>query len=203
MTFYLIDELEQGTPEWRMWRRGVIGASDAAAIIGENPWSSRQTLLEEKLGIQKEFEGNAITREGQQLEEPARKSLEKLFNHKLSPTVVQDANEPFLAASLDAIDESRNHVYEIKCGVKAFERTYQSRSVPGYYVAQLQHILMVTELKEIVFAVYRPGLSPVTINVKRDNAYIKRLRIAEIEFVSELKARGHQIQYEFRGVRIR
>lgn len=203
MTFYLIDDIQQGSHEWRAWRQGVIGASDAAAIIGENPWSSRQRLLDEKLGIKREFEGNQVTREGQQLEEPARRSLEKLFKHKLSPTVVQDANEPYLAASLDAIDDSRNHVYEIKCGAKAFERTYETRTVPGYYVAQLQHILMVTELNEIVFAVYRPGKDLLTINVKRDDNYIKRLRNAEIEFVRELKKRGHQIQYQFRGIRIR
>ena len=203
MTFYRIDDLEQGSHQWRAWRRGVVGASDAPTIMGENPWASRSRLLEEKLGIHKEFEGNAATREGHQLEEPARKVLERHFNQKLRPTVVQDANEPFLAASLDAIDETENHVYEIKCGAKTYERTKSTNGVPEHYSAQLQHILMVTQLEKIIFAVYRPGEKTLILKVERNEKYIKRLRAAEIDFVSELKKRGHNIQYEFKGIRVR
>ena len=75
MSFYLIDDLEQGSTEWLNWRRGVIGASDAATIMGENPWASSRRLLEEKLGLHRSFSGNAATREGHRLEEFARESL--------------------------------------------------------------------------------------------------------------------------------
>ena len=68
MSFYLIDDLEQGSSEWRAWRKGVIGASDAPKIMGENPWGSRSSLLDEKLGLVREFQGNAKTREGNSLE---------------------------------------------------------------------------------------------------------------------------------------
>ena len=104
MSFYLIDDLEQGSAEWLDWRRGVIGASDAATIMGENPWASATKLLEEKLGLHQSFGGNAATREGHRLEEFARESLEKKYRHKIMPTVVQDSKDPFLAASLDGID---------------------------------------------------------------------------------------------------
>jgi len=203
MTFYRIDDLEQGSRQWRAWRRGVVGASDAPTIMGENPWSSRSRLLEEKLGIHKEFEGNAATREGHQLEIPARKVLEQHFNQKLKPTVVQDANDPFLAASLDAIDDTENHIYEIKCGVKTYEKTRSEKEVPGHYFAQLQHILMVTQLEKIVFAAYRPGEKTLILKVNRDERYIKRLRAAEVEFVNELQKKGHSIQYEFKGIKVR
>jgi siroheme synthase len=36
MSFYLVDDIEQGTAKWLQWRRGVIGASEAAIIMGEN-----------------------------------------------------------------------------------------------------------------------------------------------------------------------
>ena len=55
MSFYLIDDLEQGSREWHAWRKGVIGASDAPKIMGENPWGSRSSLLDEKLGLVREF----------------------------------------------------------------------------------------------------------------------------------------------------
>jgi putative phage-type endonuclease len=202
MTFYLIDDLEQGTQQWRNWRKGVVGASDAPTIMGENPWASRSRLLEEKLGLHKEFEGNAATREGHQLEGPARKVLENHFKQKLNPKVVQDAKEPFLAASLDAIDDSQKNIYEIKCGAKTYEQTLRSNAVPKYYRAQLQHVMMITELEKIIFAAYRPGKETIILKVMRDERYIKQLRSAEIEFVSELKSRGHELQYEFRGVRV-
>ena len=64
MSFYFIDDLEQGSTEWHAWRRGVIGASDAATIMGENPWASARRLMEEKLGLHRAFGGNAATREG-------------------------------------------------------------------------------------------------------------------------------------------
>ena len=42
--------LEQGTAEWLAWRTQGIGASEAPAILGENPWKSRRALLAEKTG---------------------------------------------------------------------------------------------------------------------------------------------------------
>ena len=96
--FYLIADMEQGTDSWRAWRRGVIGASDAPTIMGENPWASPRRLMEEKLGLHREFTGNAATREGHRLEEFARKELSTKHSRKLRPIIIQDSEEAFLAA---------------------------------------------------------------------------------------------------------
>jgi len=66
----------------------------------------------------------------------------------------------------------------------------------------LQHVMMITELEKIVFAAYRPGKETIILKVMRDERYIKQLRTAEIDFVRELESRGHDLQYEFRGVRV-
>ncbi len=202
MSFYLIDDLEQGSSDWLAWRRGVIGASDAATILGENPWASSQRLLEEKLGLHRPFRGNAATREGQRLEVYARESLEKKFRHRIMPAVVQDSKDPFLAASLDGIDSGKTRLYEIKCGLKSYEKTRETQTVPPYYVAQLQHMMMVTELDSMIFAAYRPDERLISFEVERDDRYIKRLRKEELRFIKELKSHGHSIQYEFRGYRV-
>ena len=202
LTFYLIDDLEQGTTEWLDWRRGVIGASDAATIMGENPWGSSQRLMEEKLGLHRPFGGNAATREGHRLEEFARESLEKKYRHKIMPIVVQDSKDPYRAASLDGKDSSSTRIYEIKCGMKSYEMTRNTGAVPAYYVAQLQHMMMVTQLDSLIFAAYRPDERLISFEVERDESYIKRLRKEELNFVKELKSRGHSIQYEFRGYRV-
>ena len=199
MSFYLIDDLEQGSREWHAWRKGVIGASDAPKIMGENPWGSRSSLLDEKLGLVREFQGNDKTREGNSLEGNARKSLETKFKLKLMPTIVQDSKEPFLAASLDAICIDHENRFEIKAGIQAYEHTKMTKSVPGYYMGQLQHMLMVTEMESLTYAVYRPDKPLLTLIVYRNDSYIKRLRKKEKEFVQELVERGHNVQYQFIG----
>ena len=199
MSFYLIEDLEQGSSEWHAWRKGVIGASDAPKIMGENPWGSRSSLMDEKLGLVREFQGNSKTREGNILEEDARKSLASKFKLKLKPTIVQDSQEPFLAASLDGICSDYENLFEIKAGLKAYEHTKLNKTVPDYYVGQLQHMLMVTEFESLTYAVYRPDKPLLTIEIYRNESYIKRLRKKEKEFVQELVDRGHDFQYQFVG----
>ena len=199
MSFYLIDDLEQGSSEWHAWRKGVIGASDAPKIMGENPWGSRSSLLDEKLGLVREFQGNAKTREGNSFEGDARKSLESKYKMRLKPTIVQDSKEPFLAASLDAICSNHENLFEIKAGLKAYDHTKMTKSVPEYYLGQLQHMLMVTEMDSLTYAVYRPDKPLLTLKVYRNDSYIKRLRKKEKEFVQELVNLGHEMQYQFVG----
>ncbi len=200
--FYLISDLEQGTDAWRTWRRGVIGASEAPTIMGENPWASPRRLMEEKLGLHREFSGNAATREGNRLEIVARKELSAKHARKLRPVIIQDSEDAFLAASLDAMDSTNEHVYEIKCGVKAYEKTNLHRSVPGYYVGQVQHILMITGFDSLCFAAYRPDEPLVTIEVHRDDRYIKLLRKKETEFAQQLVQKSHKIQKKFVGSKV-
>ncbi len=199
MSFYMIDHLEQGSSEWHAWRKGVIGASDAPKIMGENPWGSRSSLLDEKLGLVREFRGNAKTREGNSFEGDARKSLESKYKMRLKPTIVQDSKEPFLAASLDAICSNHENLFEIKAGLKAYDHTKMTKSVPEYYLGQLQHMLMVTEMDSLTYAVYRPDKPLLTLKVYRNDSYIKRLRKKEKEFVQELVNLGHEMQYQFVG----
>jgi putative phage-type endonuclease len=202
MTFYLVDDIEQGTAKWLQWRRGVIGASEAAIIMGENRWKGRQQLIDEKRGLVEPFSGNAATREGHLLEGHARVALEKKYQEKLSPTIVQDIHEPFLAASLDAINTSNNQIYEIKCGARTYETVEISRKVPSYYVAQIQHMLMVTQMNSLIFAAYRPNEPLITFEVFRNDSYIRELRRKEKDFIKELERHGHKVQNEFRGYQV-
>jgi len=202
MSFYLVDDIEQGTAKWRQWRRGVIGASEAAIIMGENRWKGRQQLIDEKRGLVEPFSGNDVTREGNLNEPHARAALERKYEEKLSPTIVQDIYEPFLAASLDAINKPKDRIYEIKCGARTYETVENSRKVPHYYVAQVQHMLMVTQMESLIFAAYRPHEPLITFEVFRNDIYIRELRRKEKDFIKELEGHGHKIQYEFRGYQV-
>ena len=197
--YYELPNLEQGSDEWRRWRKGVIGASEAPTIMSENRWQSAQFLLEEKLGLKPEFTGNAATREGHRLEEDARRELVKKFQIELGPTVIQDGEVPYFAASLDAIDKKHSQVFEIKCGAKAYEIVASKREVPSYYFGQLQHILMITQLDKIIYAAYRPYSQLITLEIGRSDSYISKLRETEEKFAETLRKKGHKLQAEFKG----
>lgn len=198
----MVDDIEQGTEKWLEWRRGVIGASEAAIIMGDNRRKGRQQLLDEKRGLIEPFRGNRITREGNLIEPHARAALAKKYKQKLTPTIVQDFHEPYLAASLDAINSSRDQIYEIKCGARTYETIENSRKVPSYYLAQVQHMLMVTQMESLIFAAYRPQEPLITFEVFRIDSYIRELRRKEKDFIRELERHGHKIQNEFCGYQV-
>lgn len=201
MVFFLIDSLEQGSEEWKEWRRGVIGASEAPTIMGENPFETANKLKLEKLGRIPAFQGNAATREGQRLEPVARRILEKRFG-SLRPVVVQDGELPFLAASLDGMTHDHDRVVEIKCGAKAYAMLADRKRIPDYYRAQLQHILMITGLDEITYSAYRPRQPVRIMTVSRDDRYIRRMRRTEMNFMDDLISHGHPFQRVFRGRKV-
>lgn len=198
----MIDDIKHGTSKWHEWRRGVIGSSEASIIMGENRWTNRQRLMDEKLGLVQPFAGNQATQQGDLLQPKAIKALEAKFNQKLKATIVQDAEEPCLAASLDAINEDMNQIFEVKCGFKTYETVSRTNQVPSYYFAQLQHMLMVTQMESLIFAVYQPGKKLLISEIPRNDSYIEVLRDEELKFAGELYARGLRIQSDFRGFEV-
>ena len=203
MTFRKITHLKQGTSKWRNWRKGVIGASDAPTIMGENPWKNIESLFNEKVGLEPEFKGNANTREGKRLEPIARKFLSSTHELKLQPTIIQDSKHPFLIASLDGIDEDHQYIFEIKCGRYAYRHTREIRNVPLFYKAQLQHMLMITNFEYLYYCSYWPGENAIQYKIHRDDNYIKILRKTELEFAERLTDYGHKLEEKFLGRKIK
>jgi predicted phage-related endonuclease len=113
--------------------------------------------------------------------------------------LIQDAEIPFLAASLDGLDRTNGKVYEIKCGRYAYRETAYWKSPPSYYTAQLQHILMITGFDEITYVAYRPKQKLIVLQIGRDSRYIRNLRATEECFAARLMKRGHRFQANFMG----
>jgi putative phage-type endonuclease len=185
---YKIIDFDQGTSAWHDWRNQGVGASDAPAIMGENPWKSRDQLLREKIsGIT--FGGNDATNRGKALEPEARMCYERLTGLAVRPVCLQNIQFDWLRASVDGLAYDGNTVVEIKCGDSVYKRTAAERQVPRYYYGQLQHILAVTGLQRIDFWCYLPGYPEVRLSVDRDARYIDTLIKTENEFWQELLRR--------------
>jgi putative phage-type endonuclease len=191
---YTIADLQQGTPEWRVWRSQGIGASDAPTIMGENPWKSPAQLLNEKCEKRSEAPNAAMAR-GTELEPEARKSYERRSGIGVVPACLQSSKHEWLRASVDGLALNGKTVIEIKCGESVYRKSSMARKVPDYYVGQLQHILAVTDLPSIDFWCYLPGRPEVLLRVARDDGYIQRLIHVEALFWQEiLKRRAARFQ---------
>lgn len=68
MSAVLTDAPAYGSPEWTAWRRGGLGASELAAVMGLDPYTTEHELWEVKTGRVPAFAGNAKTRWGHRME---------------------------------------------------------------------------------------------------------------------------------------
>lgn len=183
---YQVIDVQQGTSPWHTWREGGLGASDAPAIMGENPWKTRGRLMSEKLSGARPFSNAAMAR-GAALEPEARRCYERTERVAVLPLCVESNERPWMRASLDGLSTDRRRVVEIKCGRSVYKYTYKNNQPPVYYVGQLQHILAVTGLSEIDFWCYLPNERPLHVRVARDQRYIDKLLVQEELFWKELE----------------
>lgn len=189
---------EQNTAAWLNWRLDGIGASDAPAVMGENPWKRPERLLAEKVAARRSYfvgragghgggwgggrEGGSAAGRGTALEPHARARYCAHRGVDAQPACLESRARSWQRASLDGIDHGRGHAVEIKCGEKVYALTAASGTVPGYYYGQLQHILSVTGFAAVDFWVWLPGRRPLLLTVERDEAYIARLVEREAAF---------------------
>ena len=185
---YRTVDFTQGTQAWLDWRNHGIGASDAPAIMGENPWKSPDRLLKEKLnGATPEL--NKAMRRGTVLEPEARSRYEEVTGIKVRPMCLESRQFYWLRASLDGLAHDGSSAIEIKCGEAVYRFAAYEHQVPNYYVGQLQHILAVTGLALIDFWCYLPGRPEVHLSIERDDDYIDRLIETEKRFWQRLESR--------------
>ncbi len=178
---YKIVNLQQRTKEWLEWRNQGIGASDAPAIMGENPWKSAAHLLQEKCG-RTTYKSNAAMERGAALEPEARKCYEAKVGFRVVPACLQSVKFEWLRASVDGLATNGSTVVEIKCGESVYRKASTYRAVPDYYYGQLQHILSIINHQSIDFYCYLPDLPEIHLRIARDDSYIKRLLNAEYLF---------------------
>lgn len=169
------------SPAWHEWRSGGIGASDAPALLGENPWKSPSRLLREKLGRRDDRQNPSRAR-GRALEPEARALFCRTQHLDLEPACLQSHPFDFMRATVDGISADGLRVVEIKCGEQAYAKTAATRAPPPLYRAQLQHVLAITGHAEIDFFCYHRFRHPLHLRVARDEHYIRRLIAAEAKF---------------------
>lgn len=143
--------------EWLQGRRNYIGGSEAAAVIGLNPWQTNVDLWEIKTG-RKEHEdisGKPYVIYGTKAEDHLRELFALDFpqyevTHNDHSLYVND-KYPFAHASLDGEllekETGRRGILEIKTTeiLRSMQKEKWHNQIPDNYFVQILHYLMVTE----------------------------------------------------------
>jgi putative phage-type endonuclease len=150
------------TEAQRQARSEFIGASDAAAAIGINPYQTPYQLYLDKTGQSEPFNGNELTYWGSVLEPPIANRLSEETGLKLrkhGQTIIAKEH-PFMGCHLDYKVSGAPIVVEIKTG-GFFTRNSWGESgsdqIPDQYLIQVQHQMICTGYRQALLGVLLGG----------------------------------------------
>lgn len=150
-------DLVQGSPEWHQHRATARNASEAAALMNESRFMTRNELLRRKAtGHIEEVDAATQARfdEGHRTEAEARAVVETLLLGEDLYPLVATTDDGYLSASFDGITMGEDTAYEHKLWNQKLVEAMRAGDVPMEYAWQLEQQLLVgaPNLKKIIFA---------------------------------------------------
>ena len=170
--------------EWLKLRSKYIGGSDAAAVVGLNPYSSPYSLWAEKTGKVPGFAGNLACEVGTYLEEFVAQKFAQETGKKVRKCNQSFLNSqyPFAIANIDRGIVGEDAGLEIKTTDTLNMRKFRGGEYPENYYAQMVHYMAVTGKKRWYLAVLIGNKEFKWFTLERDEAEITALMTAESEF---------------------
>lgn len=162
----MVEMIQLGSREEWIKNRYRIGGSDAAAILGMNPYKDNVTLWREKTGqaTAEDISEKYYVKYGTEAERPLRELFALDFPQYdvgyVENNMFLNARYPFGHASLDGWltdQKGRKGVLEIKTTniMQSAQKDKWKQRVPDNYYIQLLHNLLITEFE---FAVLKAQL---------------------------------------------
>lgn len=146
--------------EWLKGRQESIGASEAAAVIGQSAWTTPTELWQQKVfGMFKDFSGNEAIAKGVRLEPYLRelfKGLHPEYKVEYHPfDLLYQKERPWLTATLDGelIDSGKKRsVLEIKTSTPMSRKAWDEWNdrTPNTYWCQCCHQLLATGYQSVI-----------------------------------------------------
>jgi putative phage-type endonuclease len=193
--------LVQGSPEWLQWRSGRITATDAAIIVGLNPWKSPDELLDEKLGRVIPPPPNDRMKRGTLLEPTARALFIETTGIEVEPACVEHDKMWWHASSLDGLDATGKIIIEVKCPSAETHAMASVFDIPRYYYAQMQHQLISTGADICYYVSYYPD-DPVEqlhiLEVYPDEVFMQSMLLLEQAFYEDHMCGGVELGWTLR-----
>ena len=150
---------DQGSDLWHLFRSKHITSTDAATIMGENPFCNLHTLWLRKHGQAKPDPVNASMLRGSELEPFALDEFIKQTGIQAKPAVGEHDEYSWMGTSLDAINEDGTVIVEIKSPMKLTKHLSlleENVVIPVIYQWQICHHLAVSGADVCFFVSYHP-----------------------------------------------
>lgn len=180
---------EEINAQWLEARKNGIGGSDAAAILGLNPYSTPLTVWMEKTGNAQpaDLSDNEKVYWGSVLEDVVAQEFKKRnpeFKVQRLNAMLWSRDYPWMFASVDRVlfhKEKGKGILEIKtCGER--RKSDWEDGIPDYYLPQVNHYLAVTGFNYFAVAVLIGGQEYRQFYYERDDEDIAFLKIKEKQF---------------------
>lgn len=175
--------------EWRELRSRYIGGSDAAAVVGLNPYASPYSLWSEKTGKVTGFGGNLATEVGTYLEEFVAQKFAAETGKKVRKCKQSFLNSkyPFAIANIDREIVGEDAGLEIKTTDSLNLKKFNGGEYPANYYCQCVHYLAVTGKQRWYLAVLIGNKEFKWFTIERDQAEIDALMSSEADFWEYVK----------------
>lgn len=170
--------------EWLAWRRGGIGGSDAAVIVGLNPYRSRLELYADKLGLMPEREDSEAMRIGRDLEAYVADRWAEATGKKYRRTNFMYCHDryDFIRANVDREVIGEKAGLECKTTSVYNKSDFENGEIPLSYYCQCQHYMAVVGYERMYLAVLVLGKAFYHFVIERSEEEINTLLENEVEF---------------------
>lgn len=170
--------------EWKALRHKYIGGSDAAAVVGMNPFVSPYSLWAEKTGRLPGFEGNLATEVGTYLEDFVAQKFAQETGKKVRKCNLSWFNDqyPWAIANIDREIVGEDAGLEIKTTSELNLSKFKGGEYPANYYCQCMHYLAVTGKQKWYLAVLIGNREFMWFTIERDEDEIAALMDEERTF---------------------
>lgn len=170
--------------QWLDARRQSIGGSDAAAIIGLNPWSTPYAVWADKTGKLPDQEDNEAMRQGRDLEDYVSKRWCEATGKKVRKLngILKNKQYPWAHANIDREIVGENAGLECKTTSLMNLKQFKNGEYPEQYYVQCVHYMAVTGAERWYLAVLVLNQGFYHFVIERDQAEIDALMEVEKTF---------------------
>lgn len=191
-----INGFEQGSPEWRAVKLGVLSASNASKIVAKKGSQTRATYMAELVGqvatgLMKELSAKPLEW-GKSHEDAARSAYEFQTDTKIEETLFIFKDKDFRAGcSPDGLILSKNRGAEIKCpyNTENYIQFLVNEKIKPEYEWQCQFSMWVSDAGSWDYGNYDPRMKKMPlkfITIDRDSEKQKKLDDSIPEFILEM-----------------
>lgn len=170
--------------EWLEWRRTGIGGSDAAAVIGLNPFRSRIEVYADKMGMMPEKEDTESMRLGRDLEDYVAQRFCEATGKKVRRNNFMWCHDEHrcMIADVDREIIGENAGLECKTTQAWGGKVIMKGEIPLTYYVQCMHYMAVMGYDRVYLAVLIFGKGFFHFTIERDEDEIAALVAAETAF---------------------